>query len=81
MPLTERVEFKAILQRGNRIQTPRMIRWKFKLDSNQALKITVAPAQTLISGFIGRETFYASISKDGYIGLLPIIRLLHPEPA
>ena len=78
MPLTEKIEFKAIIQRQNRIQIPKIIRWKFKLDSNQVLKITVAPVQVLISGFVGGETFYTHISKDGRITLPLLIRtLLH----
>ena len=42
LPLTERVSFQAMLQRGNRLQVPRVVRWRFKLESDQVLKATVS---------------------------------------
>jgi len=47
LPLTEAVEFKTILQKGNRVQLPRLIRWKFKLETDQILKVIVFPAKSL----------------------------------
>ena len=41
MPLTERVDFKAVLQKGNRVQLPKLVRWRFKLETSQVLKVTV----------------------------------------
>jgi hypothetical protein len=35
MPLTENVSFKTVLQRGNRVQVPKLVRWRFKMDSEQ----------------------------------------------
>jgi hypothetical protein len=35
LPLTERVEFKAVLQKGNRVQIPKLVRWRFKLETDQ----------------------------------------------
>jgi bifunctional DNA-binding transcriptional regulator/antitoxin component of YhaV-PrlF toxin-antitoxin module len=59
MPLTEGVQFKAVLQKGNRIQVPRLIRWQFKMEPTQILKVTVEDID-------GRETsFYAKMNKDG----------------
>ena len=59
MPLTEGVRFKAVLQKGNRIQVPRLIRWQFKMEPTQILKVTVEDMD-------GRETsFYAKMNKDG----------------
>jgi len=40
MPLSEKVKFVARLQKGNRVQIPKHIRWRFKLEIWQALKIT-----------------------------------------
>jgi len=37
MPLTEKVTFKTLLQKGNRLQVPELIRWQFKMESNQIL--------------------------------------------
>jgi len=60
VPLTERVEFKAVLQKGNRVQLPKLVRWRFKLETSQILKVTV----TAVNVFGGWETFYGKISKD-----------------
>ena len=38
MSLTEQVEFQTALQGGNRVQVPKLVRWKYKLDSDQVLK-------------------------------------------
>ena len=32
MPLTERVKFKTVLQKGNRVQLPKLVRWEYKLN-------------------------------------------------
>jgi hypothetical protein len=41
VPLTEKVDFEAALQRGNQVQVSRIVRWRFKLESSQVLKVTV----------------------------------------
>jgi len=61
MPLTERVEFKAALQKGNRVQLPKLVRWRFKLETSQILKVTV----TAVNVFGGWETFYGKMDKSG----------------
>ena len=61
MPLTEQVEFQTALQRGNRVQVPKLVRWKFKLESNQVLKVAVW------AGVISWKTFYACMDKSGRI--------------
>jgi len=58
VPLTETVEFKTVLQKGNRFQLPKLIRWKFKLETVQILKVTAFPAK----GYTG-ECFYAKMDK------------------
>jgi hypothetical protein len=54
LPLTERLDFKAVLQKGNRFQLPKLVRWKFKLETSQILKVTVFPAKSYMG-----ECFYA----------------------
>ena len=66
LPLTEKVAFKAMLQTGNRIQIPKIIRWQYKLEPNQTLKATVTITQLIKI----QETFYTKITKDGRI-LIP----------
>ncbi len=63
MPLTERVNFKTRLQRGNRIQLPKIIRWKYKLEGEQVLKVSL----TAVGFFTGWEEFYARMDKSGRI--------------
>jgi len=64
LPLTQVVEFKTRLQKGNRIQVPRLIRWQFKLEPDQVLKIEISSASCFV---MGRETFYGQMNKDGRI--------------
>ena len=61
MPLTGRVEFKRPLEACYKVQIPKIIRWKFKLESDQVLRVGV--------GGLGRgyEYFYARMGKDGRI--------------
>ena len=63
MPLTEKISFQAMLQRGNRVQVPRVVRWHFKLESDQVLKVTVSCPATRLMGM----HFFAAMSKDGRI--------------
>lgn len=63
MPLTEKVNFKTVLQKGNRIQLPKLVRWKYKLEPDQVLKVTITAANI----FGGYETFYAQMDKSGRI--------------
>jgi hypothetical protein len=60
LPLTEKVSFQAMLQRGNRLQVPRVVRWRFKLESDQVLKVTVSCLEEWPMG----EHFCARMSKD-----------------
>ena len=61
MPLTERMEFNAMLQKGNRVQLPKLVRWRFKLETSQILKVTV----TAVNVFGSWETFYGKMDKSG----------------
>jgi hypothetical protein len=62
LPLTESVSFKAKLQKANRIQIPRIIRWQYKLEPTQVLKVTVS-----LTTMLGHEEFLARMSRDGRI--------------
>ncbi|MBN1245745.1 hypothetical protein JXA31_09160 [Candidatus Bathyarchaeota archaeon] len=63
MPLTEEVTFKACLQKGNRVQVPKAVRWRFRLESNQVLRVMVCPVDVRMSW----ETFYGRMDKSGRI--------------
>jgi len=69
VPLTERVDFKAVLQKGNRVQLPKLVRWRFKLESNQVLKVNV----TAVNVFGGWETFYGKMDKSGRITIPKLV--------
>jgi hypothetical protein len=59
--------------KGNRIQIPELIRWQFKVETNQMLNIGVNDQTTQSSW----QFFYEKMKKDGRI-LIPllIIKLL-----
>ncbi|HUV97911.1 MAG TPA: hypothetical protein VMW14_00210 [Candidatus Paceibacterota bacterium] len=63
MPLTESVTFKTVLQKGNRVQIPRHIRWLYKLETEQILRVIVKPADAILLS----EEFYTHMCKDGRI--------------
>ena len=69
MPLTEKVNFKTPLQRGNRVQIPKLVRWQFKLEPNQVLKVTVRIYGLVVIS----ETFYAQMGKDGRVVIPKLI--------
>lgn len=62
MSVSEDTWFHATLQKGNRVQVPVLVRWKFKLEPGEVLKVKVAPA-----GFGRSETFFARLQKGGRI--------------
>lgn len=77
MPLTESVSFKAVLQKGNRIQIPRLVRWQFKLEPTQILKIRVELGASYLD-----EEFLGCMNKDGRITIPKlIVNLLKEEEA
>jgi hypothetical protein len=59
--LTGHVEFKAVLQRGIRIQVPRLIRWSYKMEPSQVLKVSVRFEESWRS----EQKFFVQMSKDG----------------
>jgi hypothetical protein len=70
MPLTQKVAFKTMLQRGNRVQVPKLVRWQFKMEIDQVLKVGV----NAIDMWTGWQFFYAKMGKDGRV-LIPKLTL------
>ena len=62
MPLTEPVTFKTKLQRHNRIVVPRIVRWRYKMESGELLKVNLAPYGS--ESYI-EEVFLAKMARDG----------------
>jgi hypothetical protein len=63
LPLNRVVRFRSVLQRGNRVQVPKPIRWEFKLEESQILHVEVELANT----YSGKERFYGKMNADGRI--------------
>jgi hypothetical protein len=63
VPLTEKVTFTTPFQSGNKVQIPKLIRWRFKMENNQALKVGVNFSEL----HTGWKFFYAKMHKDGRI--------------
>jgi bifunctional DNA-binding transcriptional regulator/antitoxin component of YhaV-PrlF toxin-antitoxin module len=76
VPLTEAVSFKTVLRRENRVQVPRQIRWHYKLEPTQVLKVTV----DAVGSFGAIESFYATMRNDGRITIPKLtLNLLQSE--
>ena len=76
LPLSEKVKFKTVLQKGNRIQIPKKVRWRFKMDTEQLLNVTVNAVNTFTGGW---QSFYAKMGRDGRITIPKLQRLLLTE--
>lgn len=70
MPLYERVSFAAKLQRGNRFQVSKYVRWKYKLEKDQTLKVIIS-----VNGvYCNTQVFLSRMSKDGRI-IIPKVNM------
>ena len=67
-----------MLQRQNRLQVPKLVRWQHKLEPSEILKVTVG-----IEGVVGiTESFLAKLQKSGRVVIpeLAIASLKRKEP-
>jgi bifunctional DNA-binding transcriptional regulator/antitoxin component of YhaV-PrlF toxin-antitoxin module len=60
--------FKAVLQRGNRVQVPRLVRWQYRLEPDQVLAVSVRSDE-----FFGSEKFLGRMGKDGRLTIPRLI--------
>jgi len=60
MPVLEIERFMGRLQRGNRVQVPRLIRWRHKLEPGEVLYVEVYDREQY-----RRQKFYVRLSRDG----------------
>jgi len=75
LPLTEAISFKAVLQKGNKVQVPRLFRWLYKLESDQVLKVEVCPVE-----YFSKEEFLVRMTRDGRLTVPKLIlRLLQED--
>jgi hypothetical protein len=71
MPLTQKVTFETMLEKGNRLQIPKLIQCQFKMEQNQVLRVGVSPKRIWAGG---AKFFYAKMDKQGRI-LIPKLTL------
>ena len=69
MPLTEKVAFTANLQAANTVQVPKLVRWRFKMECTQPLKVGV----NFLDQHRGWQFFYAKIRKDGRLTIPKLV--------
>jgi bifunctional DNA-binding transcriptional regulator/antitoxin component of YhaV-PrlF toxin-antitoxin module len=62
LPLTESATFRAVLQRRNKVQVPMLVRWFYKLEPDQVLRVTVCPLDDYEGG---EQEFLARMTRDG----------------
>jgi hypothetical protein len=63
LPLTRAICFRAVLEKGKRFQVPRVVRWEFKLESSQVLRVTV----DVVGSYGQGESFFGRMNADGRI--------------
>lgn len=72
MPLTRKVTFKTSVQKWGRFRVPRVVRWQFKLEASEVLKVTVGPVS-----LIGvRESFFGRMRRDGCVTVPAVVMAL-----
>ena len=76
MPLTEKVFFTTTLQTLSKIQIPKLIRWRFKIEGDQPLKVGV----NFLGRHMGWQFFYTKMRNDGRITIPKLVlSLMHEE--
>ena len=77
MPLTHQVTFKVQLQKQNRFQIPKMVRWEYKLEPSQPMRITIRDCG---SGF--HDNFLGKMLPGGRVTVprIVIVELLQRMP-
>jgi len=76
VPLTEKVSFTTTLQSSNKVQIPKLVRWRFKMDNDQALKVGV----NFLGMHMGWQFFYTKMRKDGCITIPKLVlNLMHDK--
>jgi bifunctional DNA-binding transcriptional regulator/antitoxin component of YhaV-PrlF toxin-antitoxin module len=62
LPLKRSVGFRAVLQKGNRFQVPKLVRWEFRMEPGQVLRVRVGRVN-----HYEEEYFFGRMSRDGRI--------------
>ena len=65
VPLTEAVGFKVRLEGCGKFMVPKQVRWRFKLESSQVLKVRLHPLEVRFWS----EEFYGRMDKNGRVAV------------
>ena len=78
VPLTRTVTFQAVLEKCNMVQIPKLIRWQFKLETDQVLRVVVK----LVDSMVSSQSYYAKMTKSGRIRVPKLVlSILQDEEA
>ena len=79
MPLTRKITFQGELTKNNTFQIPKLIRWHFKLETNQVLRVGINVSNI----GTGWQFFITKMRKDGrvYIPKLVLSILQGDKPS
>ena len=75
MPLTEKVTFTTTFERFDKVQIPKLIRWRFKMECDQALKVGV----NFLGLHKGWQFFYVKMRKDGRVSVPKLVLSLFED--
>ena len=77
MPLTQRVTFKVQLQNQNRFQIPKVVRWQYKLEPSQPMRVSLRVFNAGV-----QESFLAKMLPDGRVTIprLIIVEIMQTMP-
>jgi hypothetical protein len=75
MPLAEKVVFTTTLEHSEKVMVPKVVRWRFKMEPDQALKVGV----NFLELHKGWQFFYAKMRKDGRISIPKLVLNLFEE--
>jgi hypothetical protein len=65
------------MQKGNRLQIPKYVRWGYQLETTEILKATIQ----VVNGYGFSQTLLTRTGKDGRVAIPKlIIQLLTPKP-
>ena len=78
MPLDKKVTFQTRLQSQNRLQVPSHLRWQFKLEPTELLKVTT----NAVGVWDTTQIFYANMQKNGRLAIpkLTMALMKHNRP-
>jgi hypothetical protein len=75
MPLTEKVVFTTTLEQLDKLMIPKVVRWRFKMETDQALKVGI----NFLELHKGWQFFYSKMRKDGRLSIPKLVLSLFED--